>query len=168
MSRGAAGRVGAEGEAGRGDVAPPAAATRGALLLDTLAALLALVGLGDAVYLTTQHLLGNSLRCTITSGCSEVLGSDYATVAGYPLAALGAVAYFTAFSLATLAAFGYARARGPLAILVASMLLVTLWLLYVQAYILHAFCQYCLLSAAITGALALVVLAHKLRRTPFR
>ena len=48
------------------------------------------------------------------------------------------------------------------------MFLVTLWLLYVQAYVLHAFCQYCLLSAAITTALAVIVLAHRLRRTPFR
>ena len=167
MSRGAAEKVGEELPAVRGDGAAPAP-SRVALVLDALAALLALVGLGDAVYLTAQHLLGNSLRCTITSGCSEVLGSDYATVAGYPLAALGAVAYFTAFSLATLAAFGYARARGLFALLVAAMFLVSLWLLYVQAFVLHAFCQYCLLSAAITGALALVVLAHRLRRTPFR
>ena len=167
MSRGAADRIEGEQSAGSGDGATRAP-SRAALVLDSLAALLALVGLGDAVYLTAQHLLGNSLRCTITSGCSEVLGSSYATVAGYPLAALGAVAYFTAFSLATLAAFGYARARGPLALLVAAMFLVTLWLLYVQAYVLNAFCQYCLLSAAITTALALVVLAHRLRRTPFR
>lgn len=167
MSRGAAEGIEGEQPAGRGDGAAPAP-SRVALALDSLAALLALLGLGDAVYLTVQHFLGNSLRCTITSGCSEVLGSSYATVAGYPLAALGAVAYFTAFSLATLAAFGYARARGLLALLVASMFLVTLWLLYVQAYVLYAFCQYCLLSAAITTALALVVLAHRLRRTPFR
>lgn len=167
MSRDAAEQFDAE-RPGIGHVGGPPAATLGALVLDSLAALLALVGIGDSIYLTAQHLLGNSLRCTITSGCSEVLGSNYATVAGYPLAAVGAVAYFTAFSLATLAAFGYARARGLLAALVASMFLVTLWLLYVQAFILHAYCQYCLLSAAITTALALVVLAHRLRRTPFR
>ena len=167
MSRGAAERFDGEQTAGGSDESSPAP-SRVALMLDTLAALLALVGLGDAVYLTAQHLLGNSIRCTVTGGCSEVLSSSYATVAGYPLAAVGAVAYFTAFSLATLAAFGYARARGLLALLVVSMLLVTLWLLYVQAYILHAFCQYCLLSAAITGTLALIILAHRLRRTPFR
>lgn len=168
MSRDAAGEFDGETPgAGAIGVSPPKA-TFGTLVLDTLAALLALVGVGDAIYLTAQHLLGNSLRCTITSGCSEVLGSGYATVAGYPLAAVGAVAYFTAFSLATLAAFGHARARGLLALLIVSMLLVTLWLLYLQAFVLHAFCQYCLLSAAITGALALIILAQRIRRTPFR
>jgi uncharacterized membrane protein len=133
-------------------------------LLYASAALLALVGVGDSVYLTIQHLLGNTLRCTLTSGCSEVLGSPYASLAGVPLAAFGAVAYFTAFSLATLAAFGYAKARTLLTALVAAMFAVTLWLLYLQAFVLQAFCQFCLLSAAVTTALAVVVVAERLTR----
>ena len=135
-----------------------------ATLLAALAALLALVGVADSVYLTVQHLLGNTLRCTLTSGCSEVLGSPYASVAGVPLAALGAVAYFAAFSLATLAAFGYTKARTLLAVLVAAMFAVTVWLLYLQAFVLQAFCQYCLLSAAITTLLAVIVVIERLTR----
>jgi uncharacterized membrane protein len=134
---------------------------RGALL-DACAAALALVGLSDAVYLTVEHLNGATLQCTITHGCAEVLGSRYATVGGLPLAAFGAAAYFTAFSLATLAAFGYASARGLLAALVALMFLFTLWLLYLQAFVLHAFCQYCLLSASVTTLLLVVVVAQRL------
>jgi uncharacterized membrane protein len=116
------------------------------------------------VYLTVEHLLGNTLRCTLTSGCSEVLGSPYASLWGVPLAAFGAAAYFTAFSLATLSAFGYVKARALLAVLVAAMFAVTLWLLYVQAFVLRAFCQYCLLSAAVTTLLALIVIARRLAR----
>jgi uncharacterized membrane protein len=67
-----------------------------------------------------------------------------------PLAAVGAVAYFTAFSLATLAAFGIRRVRVLLMLLVQGMFAVTLWLVLVQAFVLHAFCDYCLLSAAVT------------------
>ena len=133
-------------------------------LLDAAAALLALVGVADSVYLTVQHLLGNTLRCTLTSGCSEVLGSPYASLAGVPLAALGAVAYFAAFSLATLSAFGYTKARTLLAALVAVMFVVTLWLLYLQAFVLHAFCQYCLLSAGVTTLLAVIVVIRRLAR----
>jgi uncharacterized membrane protein len=133
-------------------------------LLDAAAALLALVGVADSVYLTVEHLLGNTLRCTLTSGCSEVLGSPYASLWGVPLAAFGAAAYFTAFSLATLSAFGYVKARALLAVLVAAMFAVTLWLLYVQAFVLRAFCQYCLLSAAVTTLLALIVIARRLAR----
>jgi uncharacterized membrane protein len=129
---------------------------------DGAAALLALVGLLDAVYLTVEHLSGRSVRCVVVSGCDEVLSSRYATLPGdVPLAALGALAYFTVFSLATLAAFGYPKARTLLAPLVALMFAGTLWLLYLQAFVLRAFCTYCLISAAVTTALALVVLGRK-------
>lgn len=130
-----------------------------------IAALLALVGLGDSIYLTVQHLTGESLRCTIISGCSEVLSSPYAQVGSVPLAAIGAAAYFTVFSLATLAAFGYRSTLPFLKIVVALMFLTTLWLLYLQAFVIRHFCQYCLLSAGVTFALAmLVVIASRTTR----
>lgn len=129
---------------------------------DALTALVALAGVIDSAYLTVEHLSGRSVRCVVVSGCDAVLSSSYATVAGsVPLAAAGALAYFAVFSLATLAAFGY-RVRGPLAALVALMFAFTLWLLYVQAFVLRAFCTYCLLSAAVTTALALLVIVRPL------
>jgi len=133
-------------------------------MLYGIAALVSLVGLADSIYLTVEHLTGQSVRCTITSGCSEVLSSPYATVRGYPLAALGALAYFASFSLATLAAFGY-RSLGKLLVpLVAVMFLTTLWLFYLQAFVIHAFCQFCLLSALVTTTLTvLVILARRTR-----
>ena len=129
--------------------------------LYALAAVLSLAGLADAVYLTVEHLTGRSVRCTVTSGCSEVLGSPYAVIGGYPLALFGALAYFTAFSLAILATFGSHRAGNLLAILVALMFAMTLWLLYLQAFVLNAFCQYCLLSAAITSLLVVIVIVRR-------
>src|SRR6266581_1440240 len=101
-----------------------------------IAALLSLVGLADAIYLTVEHLTGQSLRCTIISGCSEVLSSPYAQIGSVPLAAVGAAAYFTVFSLATLAAFRYAFVATILKIAVAMMFLTTLWLLYLQAFVI--------------------------------
>ena len=122
------------------------------------AALLSLVGLTDAVYLTVQHSAGRMVPCSITGGCEEVLTSAYAEIAGIPLAAVGAAAYFSVFSLATLATFGYRIAAILLRPLVAVMVLVSLWLFYLQAFVIRAFCQFCLLSAAITIALMIVVL----------
>ena len=130
-----------------------------------IAALLALVGLGDSIYLTVQHITGESLRCTIISGCSEVLSSQYAQVGPVPLAALGAAAYFSVFSLAILAAFSYRFAIPILKILVALMFLMTLWLLYLQAFVIKHFCQYCLLSAAVTTALTVIVVVTSLRKS---
>ena len=93
-----------------------------------------------------------------------MLTSKYATVAGVPLAAIGALGYFTAFSAATLAAFGYEKARRVLTIMLLSCSSGTLWLLYLQAFVIKAFCDFCLLSAAITFALAGVVIVTPPRK----
>jgi len=121
------------------------------------AALLSVLGLADALYLTIEHVTGKSVQCTIISGCSEVLSSPYAVVAGIPLAAVGAAAYFIVFSLATLAAFGYRAAGTLLTPLISAMFFVSLWLIYLQAFVIREFCQYCLFSAAITTCLLVVV-----------
>ena len=133
--------------------------------LYALAAIVSLIGLGDSIYLTIEHVTGQSVRCTVIAGCSEVLGSSYAVVAGIPLAAVGAASYFGVFSLATLAAFGYRLAGVLLAILVVNMFLMTLWLLYLQAFVIHHFCQFCLLSTLVTFVLAGLVVAQRRLRT---
>ena len=122
------------------------------------AAVVSLLGLADAIYLTVEHVTGQSVRCTIVAGCSEVLSSQYAVVAGVPLALVGAAAYFGVFSLSTLAASGYRIAGTLLTPLVLLMFLFSLWLFFLQAFVIHAFCQFCLLSAAITTALTVIVL----------
>jgi uncharacterized membrane protein len=132
-----------------------------------LAALLSLIGLADALYLTIEHVTGQSVKCTIISGCSEVLSSQYAEVANIPLAAVGAAAYFTVFSLAILAAFGYRIASTLLTPLTMAMFLVSLWLIYLQAFVIRAFCQFCLLSAAVTFCLLVVALIARRYRVRY-
>jgi uncharacterized membrane protein len=124
-----------------------------------IAACVAVIGLADSIYLTVEHLLGETAGCVVAKGCSEVLGSKYARVGPVPLAAFGVLAYFSAFSLAVLAAFEYRRVQGLLMSLVQAMFAVTLWLVLVQAFMLHAFCDYCLLSAAETLLLVITVFA---------
>lgn len=130
--------------------------------LYALTAVVALVGLADAIYLTVEHLAGRSVRCTIVHGCSEVLSSSYASVRGVPLALVGAVAYFTVFSLATLTAFGYKFTDKLLTAVVALMFLTSLWLVYLQAFVIHAFCQFCLLSALVTLVLTILVVVARI------
>jgi len=128
-------------------------------LLYTAVAIVAVVGLGDATYLTVQALTGETLTCGGSPDCFWVLGSSYAKLGGIPVAMLGALAYFTAFTFATFAAFGYRRAPKFLVVVAGLMFLATLWLLYVQAFLLHAFCRYCLFSAAITFLIAGLLIA---------
>jgi uncharacterized membrane protein len=111
--------------------------------------------------LTVEHLAGRAVQCTVTSGCEEVLTSVYASIGGFPLAGLGALAYFVVFSTAILAAFGNRPAGNLLLFIVALMLLVSIYLFILQAFVLRAFCQFCLLSGAVTLLLALVVAAER-------
>lgn len=133
-------------------------------ILYAIAAITAVAGLADAAYLAVSHLTGQFVACGGSAQCSEVLSSKYAAIGNVPLAMVGAVGYFAAFSLATLAAFGHSNVRKPLALIVSAMLLATLWLLYLQAFVLHAYCTYCLLSAACTFVLAGILLAIPPRR----
>jgi uncharacterized membrane protein len=134
-------------------------ASRFRTILYAAVAIVSVVGLADATYLTVQALTGETLSCGGSPDCFRVLGSSYAKVGGIPVAILGALAYFSAFTFATFAAFGYARAPKFLALMVGMMFLTTLWLLYVQAFLLHAYCRYCLLSAAITFLIAGLLIA---------
>jgi len=129
-------------------------------ILYALAAFVSLLGLAEATYLTVVHLAGETAVCGGSPSCFEVLGSAYARIGPIPLAGLGALAYFAAFSFATFAGFGHARARKLFALTVWAMFAVTLWLLFVQAFLLHAFCRYCLFSAAMVFLLAGLVVAR--------
>jgi uncharacterized membrane protein len=128
-------------------------------ILYTIVAIVAVAGLGDATYLTVQALTGETLSCGGSPDCFRVLGSSYAKVGGVPVALLGAFAYFCVFAFATFAAFGYARARTFLIPTIGAMFLATLWFLYVQAFLLHAYCRYCLFSAALTFLIAGLLIA---------
>ncbi len=129
--------------------------------LPLLAAALALVGLADSIYLTIKHYTGEKVPCSIVEGCEQVLTSSYAEVAGFPLAIFGAAAYFIAFALAILAAFGNRFAWTLFTVQVVLMTVFTAWLVYLQASVIGAFCQFCLLSAATTTLLFVIVLISK-------
>jgi uncharacterized membrane protein len=140
-------------------VIPIMTITRFRTVLYTAVAIVSVAGLADATYLTVQALTGETLSCGGSPDCFRVLGSSYAKVGGIPVALVGALAYFSVFTFATFAAFGYARAGKFLALTVGMMFLATLWFLYVQTFLLHAYCRYCLFSAALTFLLAGLLIA---------
>jgi uncharacterized membrane protein len=145
----------------RATSAPAAVASRFQIVIYSLLGLISLAGLADATYITAQTLSGETVLCAGSADCFKVLGSPFSHIGKIPIALLGAVAYFSVFSFATLTAFGYANVRRFLLITVWSMFAVTLWLLYAQAFILHAFCRYCLFSAAMVFLLAGLIVANR-------
>ena len=136
--------------------------TAGIAVLPVVACVLALIGLADAVYLTVHHYTAVPVPCGLTGGCETVLTSPYAEFGGIPTAAFGALAYFVAFSLAILTAFGNRAMWTLFGVHVVIMAAVTSWLVYLQGFVIGAFCQFCLLSAATTFSLLIVFIISKL------
>jgi uncharacterized membrane protein len=134
-----------------GDIQDPAPARIAWLPL--ISALVALAGLADAIYLTVHHYTAEPVPCGAAFDCEMVLTSPYAEIAGLPLAVFGAAAYFVAFALSLLTAFGDRRMWKFFGAQVTLMFLFSAWLVYVQAFLIGAFCQFCLISAGTTSAL---------------
>lgn len=135
--------------------------TAGIAILPVVASVLALIGLGDAIYLTVHHYTAVPVPCGLTGGCETVLTSSYAEFAGVPLAAFGAFAYFVAFSLAILTAFGNRTMWMLFGVQTLIMATVSGYLLYLQAAVIGAFCQFCLVSAATSLSLFIVFIISK-------
>lgn len=140
--------------------ASPARTSRAEIIFYSAAALISLIGLAESTYLTVIALTGETVVCGGSADCFKVLGSSYARIAGVPVASLGALAYFSVFTFAIFAAFNYARAGKFMNWTVIAMFAMTLWLLFVQAFRLHAFCKYCLFSAALIFLLMGLVVAR--------
>lgn len=127
-----------------------------------VAVFFALLGLADAAYLTSKHLMDTQVSCNITTGCERVLTSSYAEIFGIPTAALGLIAYFAAFSSAILTYFNYRKTWFIFGALSGLMAFFSLWLVYLQAFVIGAFCQFCLLSAATSLMLFFIFLVSKI------
>ncbi|HEY0658040.1 MAG TPA: vitamin K epoxide reductase family protein [Pyrinomonadaceae bacterium] len=133
-------------------------------ILPFLAAIVALGGLADSIYLTVHHYTAEPVPCSIVAGCEQVLTSNYAEMFGIPTAAFGVAAYILAFLLAILTAFGKTRMWMPFGILVSIMAIFTGWLIYLQGFVIGAFCQFCLISAATTFTLLIIFLVSRFVR----
>jgi uncharacterized membrane protein len=111
----------------------------------------AFAGMVDALLLAAMR--GENVPCSITGGCDIVLKSTYSAVAGIPLPYFGLAFYLLAFSLAVFELTGSERALDWLFLPSILGFAITVVLLGIQGFVLHAWCQYCLLSAALTVAI---------------
>jgi uncharacterized membrane protein len=122
-------------------------------------AAVAVVGLGFAGYLTAVHYGGGAPVCAIAHGCAVVQQSEYAELAGVPVALLGLIGY--AGILVTLLRDDSA-ARGATALLALTGAGFSAWLTYVEVVRLDAICIWCVASAACMVSLAALSSARML------
>lgn len=120
---------------------------------------LALVGIFVSLYLLLYKLgFYGSLACGGSGSCQVVQASEYADVAGVPVAGLGLAWYAAVF------AGGLARLRsGPgearwlrpgLEVAAVGGVAFTGWLTWVELFVLHAICWWCVASAVLVAAIA--------------
>ena len=127
-----------------------------------LLAALAVAGLGISAYLLYNHLGGTPPACVGGSdGCATVQASRYSEVAGVPVALLGLLGY-AAMLLAALVRDARGAVLGVFLAMVGA--LYSLYLTYLELFVIRAICQWCVASAVVVVAY-LVLAVLRLRRT---
>lgn len=129
---------------------------------------LTVVGAVDSAYLTWVKLAHLEPFCGTSRACDTVNNSIYSEVGGVPIALLGLGAYLLIGALLVLEdRLPSLAAWGPLAVFGMALTgtLYSAYLTYVELYVIHAVCPYCVVSAiCIAGLLALAIV--RLARGP--
>jgi uncharacterized membrane protein len=126
-------------------------------------ALLALLGIFVSGYLALYKLgyLG-ALQCGATGGCEVVQASDYSMLLGLPVALWGTGAYVTIFVLALLGLQPRWAGERWLALFLVGFsafgVAFSAYLTYLSGSVIGAFCQWCLVSAALITLVFLATL----------
>jgi uncharacterized membrane protein len=135
------------------------------------AALMSLLGLLVSAYLYL-YKIGRIGTLACGSGeCETVQTSQYSRFLGVEVALIGLVGYALLLAVALVALQpGYATSRGPvrlLALLATGGVLFTAYLTYLELFVIHAICRWCVGSAAIiVSILGLAVLALRRPTSP--
>lgn len=125
--------------------------------LRVLLGVVAVAGLLISAYLTWSHLRSVAPVCVGGgSGCETVQTSRYAEILGFPVAALGLIAYTSL--LLSAAIRGERSALFGLFVALVGVLF-SAYLTYLELFVIGAICQWCVASAVlVVAALALTVL----------
>lgn len=109
--------------------------------------IIASIGFLDAVYLTSKYFVG-TINCGVWTGCQEVLNSSYSSILGFPTAGFG-VLYYLSIIIAVLLYWQTQHKLSTKYLMLAPSLgfIFTLWLVYIQVWIIKYICVYCMLSA---------------------
>ena len=127
------------------------------------AIVLALIGLVDSIYLSYIKLANQAASCAVFGGCEAVNNSRFAAVGGVPVAVIGAAGYLLILVLLYLDRPG---ADGPEAVRLAFFgvtlagTLYSIYLTYIEFFVLQAVCPFCVLSAVAMVGLFVISLVR--------
>ena len=133
------------------------------------AALMSLVGVFVSAYLYLYKIGRIGTLACGTGGCETVQTSEWSRFLGVEVALIGLVGYALLFGVALLALRpALVRERWPAALLAGLAcggVLFTLYLTYLELFVIHAICRWCVGSAAIILSILILALLA-LRRAP--
>lgn len=117
-------------------------------------ALLALAGVFVSLYLFLFKIGAiGSLLCGVDGGCDIVQASSWASILGIPVAAFGIAGYLLIVVVALLglqpARIDDRRIAGGLLLLGSGAFAFSVYLTVLEAYVIHAWCRWCVASAVI-------------------
>jgi uncharacterized membrane protein len=130
---------------------------------------LAAIGMFSAAYLTYTKLARTNILCVQTKGfdCDLVNASNFSQIYGIPIAVLGLLAYITIVTVILLETrMRILKANGPLLLFGISLAgtLYSAYLSYLEAFVLKAWCQYCLISALSMTAIFVLAIIRLVRQ----
>jgi len=125
-------------------------------------AILSLAGLFVAAYLLAHSLgLTGPLVCGIGE-CDTVQSSKWSHVGPIPVSAFGVVGYLALVATSLFGLQPAGRASRPVGVLLLSLAAVALacsaWLTYLEAFVIRAWCQWCVISAILVTCIFLAAL----------
>ena len=134
-------------------------------LLASGMAIAGFLGVLDTGWLTYKHFTGSELTCSILNGCEQLLNSDFAVIFGIPLALIGLIYYLTLTSSAIMLVIKHQKIVSQTHLGIVSLgVIASGVLIYIQGAIIGAWCQYCLVSAAITSTIWVLSLSYQLTK----
>lgn len=122
-----------------------------------------IIGLLDTSYLIIKKLQGKEVRCIFfpKEWCHKVTYSKQSKTFGIPNSYLGFAMYVGILVLVLLASGGTLSVLIPFALIWFGFLF-SLYFLYIQAFVLHAFCTWCVISAINFLVMTVTSLIHLL------
>ncbi len=115
-------------------------------------ALFAFIGMMDTFYISIKRG-GPPVPCHVTKGCNDVLTSKYSVLAGIPISWFGLAFYLAVFSSAVFELSGTASLVHLIFWPALLGFLISLSLTSLQAFVIHAYCEFCLLSALLVTSI---------------
>lgn len=125
--------------------------------------ILGFLGFLDSTYLTVLHYKNIIPPCSILHGCEKVLNSSFSTIGPIPLALFGAFFYLLVITVCLVIITENKKELIQVFYLFVGIgFVVSVSLFLIQALIIKAFCQFCVLSEVIsTGLLILAFLKFR-------